>query len=70
MCEKKIKKKNTKKLRRSLKAHISVMAKQIRLKFERNVFYPEGFSTEKIVQFHSGIIELQMRENVIYFVPV
>ena len=74
MCEKKknkIKKKNTKKLRWTLKARISVMAKRIWLKFlEWKLSYPEGFSTEKIVQFRSGIIELQMRENGIYLVPV
>ena len=32
--------------------------------------YPKGHSTEKLVQFHSGIIELQMHENSIFLVPV
>jgi len=46
------------------------MAKQIRLNLEWNVSYPEDFLQKKIVQFRSGIIELQMWENGIYLVPV
>ena len=66
----KFKKKNTRKLRRTLKARISVMAKRIWLKFGMECVLPEGFSKENIVQFRSGIIELRMRENGIYLVPV
>ena len=73
VCEtkkKKIKKKNTKKLRRTLKVLISVMDGQIHLKFRMEVPYPEGVSTTKIVNFHLAIIELWMRENGIFLVPV
>ena len=56
-----------KKVRRTLKARIFMMATLIRLKFGME---PEEFSTEKIVQFRLGIIKLQMRENGIYLVPV
>ena len=46
------------------------MAKRIRLKFGMEAVLPRGIFTEKIVQFRLGIIELQMRENGIYLVPV
>ena len=37
---------------------------------ELEVSHPEGICTEKIVCFCSGSVELQMRENVIFFTPV
>jgi len=37
---------------------------------EWNEFYPKELSIEKIAQFRSGIIELQMCENSIYLVLV
>ena len=35
-----------------------------------NVPYPEGLSTTNMMQFHLGIIELQIRENGILLVTV
>ena len=37
---------------------------------EWEVPYPEGISTEKMVNFRSAIIELWMCENGIFLVPV
>ena len=65
MREKKIKKKNTQNIRRTLKTHISAIAKQIRLKFGMECALPEGLSTTKMVQFCPGINELQMHETAV-----
>ena len=53
-----------------MKAHISVMAWRIQLKFEMEGAPPEGVSTAKMVNFHPAIIKLWMRENGIFLVPV
>ena len=37
--------------------------KGIRLKFGMECVLPRGISSKKIVQFHLGIIELQLHEN-------
>ena len=37
---------------------------------EWKVPYPERVSTAKLVNFHPAIIELQMRENDVFLVPV
>ena len=65
-CEKR--KKNTKKIRRTLKAHISGKAWRIQLELE--VPHPEGIYTENFVCFWSGSVEVQMRENSVFFTSV
>jgi len=46
------------------------MAGKIQLKFGMGMPYPEGVSAAKMVNFHSGIIELQMCEFGIVLVPI
>ena len=65
--EEKIKKKNMKKIRRTLKARISVMDGRIHFKFGMRGALD---STAKMVNFRPAIIELRMRENGIFLVPV
>jgi len=60
-CEKK------KKIRRTLKAHISGTAC---LNLELEVPHPEGMHTENFVCLCPGSVELQMRENGVFITPV
>ena len=67
-CEKK--KKNTKKIRRTLQVHISGKLGGFSSNLELEVPHPEGIHTENFVCFCSGSVELQMHENGIFFTPV
>ena len=68
--KKKIKKKNTKKIRQTLKVRISVMDGRIHLKFRMGGTLPRGVSTAKMVNLCPTIIEIRMRENGVFLVPV
>ena len=68
-CEKK-EKKNTKKIRRTMKVHISGTAWRIQLKFGVGGAPPRGNSRRNFVCFCSGNVELVMRENGVFFTPV
>ena len=57
-CEKK-----EKKIRQTLKARISGLARQISSNLELEMPHPEGIHSENFVCFCSGSAELQMREN-------
>ena len=57
-----------KKIRQALKAHILGTAWRIQLKF--GIGGPPGIHTENFVCFCSGSVELQMRENGVFFTPV
>ena len=59
-----------KKIRRTLKAHISGKAWRIQLKFGIGDATPKGIHTENSMCFCSESVELQMRENGIFFTPV
>ena len=61
--------KNTKKIRRTLKAHISGTAWLIQLKFGIGGAPPHEICTENLC-FCSGSFEQQMRENSVFFTPV
>ena len=50
-----------------MKAHISRTACS---NLELEVPHPEGIHTENFVCFCSGSVELQMRENGVFFTPV
>ena len=63
-CEKK----NMKKIRRTLKAHISGTAWQIQLKFGIKVPHTKEICAENFVCFCSGSVELQMHENGIFLI--
>ena len=59
-----------KKIRQTLKAHISGMACWIQLKFGIGSASPQEICTEIFVCFCLGSFELQMRENGVFFAPV
>ena len=70
-CEKKKKKKkNMKKIRRTLRAHISGTAWWIHLNFGIGSAPPRGNQHRKFCCFCLGSVELQMRENGVSFIPV
>ena len=58
------------KIRRALKARISVMDGRIHLKFGMGGALPDGVSTAKMVNFHLAITELRMHENGVFLVSV
>ena len=69
--EKEADEENMKKIRQTLKAHISVMAGLIQPKFGiRGNLPPNKTSAAKLVNFRSGTTELQMHENSLFLVPV
>ena len=59
-----------KKIRQTLKAHISGTAWWIQLKFGIGGTTPQGNLHRNFVCFCSGSFKLQMRENDVFFTPV
>ena len=64
------KKKKTKKLRQFLKSHISGILEVILLNFGLWNADVGGHVHSKIILFHKGSTELQMRENPFFFLSI